>query len=413
MDWNSSAALAWNATESDATVSEDSDAAIPTYGLVSFQILIAVVYSLVCMVGLLGNFSVMYLIRVKRASGLTAIDIFVFCLALSDFQFAFTLPFWAGDAIMDFSWPFGHPMCKIVLTLTVVSVYYNVFLLTAMAVSRYWLVASALSLNCTVSTAVAKRISFALWLFALVATVPTIIFASTKKLMGDDLCLLKFPEKKWLAIYHVQRFIIAFLIPLIVISTSYILLLNFLRRHKVNANNQHRQSRITNSIQLVIIVFFVCWFPNHAGVLWGILMKFEVVQWSDAYYFFHTYVYPITVCLAHSNSCLNPVIYCLMRKEFRKSLRESFWQLKAMVIGFSPASKRANVDEETAVPLYRTSSLPHTTSKEYHGPSVSTITILPEIPATDRIQHNGATVKLETAIDWPGNHELRRSTAID
>nr|DBA13911.1 TPA: hypothetical protein GDO54_004935 [Pyxicephalus adspersus] len=321
MGFNSSAALSWNATQNDLTVSVADDATIPTYGLVSFQIVIAVIYSLVCTVGLLGNFFVMYLIRVKKASGLTAIDIFVFCLALSDFQFAFTLPFWAGDAIMDFSWPFGYPMCKIVLTMTVLSVYYNVFLLTAMAVARYWLVASALSLKCTVSTSVAKWISFALWLLALVATIPTIIFANTKEVLGDELCLLKFPGKKWLAIYHIQRITIAFFIPLVVISTSYILLLNFLRQHNVNANNQQRQSKITNSVQLVIIVFLVCWFPNHAGVLWGVLMKFEVVQWSDAYYYFHTYVYPITICLAHSNSCLNPVIYCLMRKEFRKSLK--------------------------------------------------------------------------------------------
>lgn len=397
MDLNSSAA--WNATQyDDAADSLDYDTAMPTYGLVSFQILIAVIYSLVCTVGLLGNFFVMYLIRIKRATGLTAFDIFVFCLALSDFQFAFTLPFWAVDAIMDFSWLFGHPMCKIVLTMTVLSVYYNVFLLTAMAATRYWLVASALSLKCTVSTAVAKWISFALWLLALVATIPTIIFASTKEVLGDQLCLLKFPEKKWLAIYHIQRITIAFVIPLVVISTSYIMLLNFLRQHRVNANNQHRQSKITNSIQMVIIVFFVCWFPNHAGVLWGILMKFEVVQWSDAYYYFHTYVYPITVCLAHSNSCLNPVIYCLMRKEFRKSLMAVFRQIKGTVVGFLPSANRAYVDQETVVPLYRKSSFPLTNSKEYHRPSISTITILPESLPKDQTQPNGPTLK-ETAID--------------
>ncbi|XP_018425577.1 PREDICTED: relaxin-3 receptor 2-like [Nanorana parkeri] len=406
MDSNHSAALVWNATEYDPTVSVDADATIPTYGLVSFQIVIAVIYSLVCTVGLLGNFFVMYLIRAKRVSGLTAIDIFVFCLALSDFQFAFTLPFWAGDAIMDFSWRFGHPMCKIVLTMTVLSVYYNVFLLTAMAVTRYWLVASALSLTCTVSTTAAKWISFALWLLALAATVPTIIFASTKQILGDELCLLKFPEKKWLAIYHVQRFIMAFVIPLIVISTSYISLLNFLRQHRVNANNQHRQSKITNSIQLVIIVFFVCWFPNHAGIFWGILMKFEVVHWSDAYYYFHTYVYPITICLAHSNSCLNPVIYCLMRKEFRKLLWALLRQLKGMVMGILPSAKRSNMDQETEVPLYRKSSLPHTNSREYHGPSVSTITILHDMPAKDQRQCNGATPKQETAMDYPNDCEL-------
>ncbi|KAM4012899.1 relaxin-3 receptor 2 [Anomaloglossus baeobatrachus] len=389
MDFNSTLSLAGNTSEENAGLSIDDDATIPTYGLVSFRILISTIYFLVCVVGLLGNFFVMYLIRAKRVTGLTAIDVFVFCLAFSDFQFAFTLPFWAVDAIMDSSWPFGHPMCKIILTMTVLNVYNNVFLLTAMAVTRYWSVASALSLRCRVSTYVAKWISFSLWILALVATIPTTIFSSTNKVLGDELCLLKFPGNKWLATYHLQRVIIAFVIPLVVISASYIMLLNFLRQHKVNSNNQHRQSRITNSIQLVIIVFFVCWFPNHAGIFWGILMKYEVVHWSEAYYYFHTYVFPITLCLAHSNSCLNPVIYCLMRKEFRKSLKALFWQITSMVASYLPTSKRKqrNPDQETSVPLYRTSSFPQTVSKDYPVASMSTITLLPEVTEDHRQQN--------------------------
>ncbi|XP_073495416.1 relaxin-3 receptor 2 [Phyllobates terribilis] len=400
MDFNLTLSLAGNTSEEMAGLSIDDDATIPTYGLVSFRILISTIYFLVCVVGLLGNFFVMYLIRAKKVTGLTAIDIFVFCLALSDFQFAFTLPFWAVDAILDFSWPFGHPMCKIILTMTVLNVYNNVFLLTAMAVTRYWSVASALSLRCRVSTYVAKWISFALWVLALVATIPTTIFSSTNKVLGDELCLLKFPGNKWLATYHLQRVIIGFVIPLVVISSSYIMLLNFLRQHKVNSNNQHRQSRITNSIQLVIIVFFVCWFPNHAGIFWGILMKYEVVQWSDAYYYFHTYVYPITLCLAHSNSCLNPVIYCLMRKEFRKSLKALFWQIASMVASYLPTSKgkQRSPDQETSVPLYRKSSFPQTVSKDYPVASMSTITLLPEV-TQDQTQQNAEPNRQETSID--------------
>ncbi|XP_068107536.1 relaxin-3 receptor 2 [Hyperolius riggenbachi] len=399
MEYNFSSVLAGNLSEEAARLSVDDDATIPTYGLVSFRILIATIYALVCAAGLLGNFFVMYLTRARKASGLTAIDIFVFCLALSDFQFAFTLLFWAGDAITDFSWPFGHLMCKIILTMTVLNVYCNVFLLTAMAVTRYWLVASALSLKCSVSTASAKWISFGMWLLAVVATIPTIIFSGTTKVLEDELCLLKFPGKKWLAISHVQRVVLAFVIPLIVITTSYVMLLNFLRQHKMNGSNQHRQSRVTSSIQLVIMVFFICWFPNHAGLVWGILMKFEVVQWSNAYYYFHTYVFPLTICLAHSNSCLNPIIYCLMRKEFRKALKDLFQQFLQKIAAFLPSGKPVTMDQETSMPLYRKSSLPRTVSNDFHGPSDSTSTIIPETPVKDLSQPYGEAKKQETSMD--------------
>ncbi|KAM9294607.1 relaxin-3 receptor 2 [Gastrophryne carolinensis] len=393
MDYNLTADLAGNLSEEDG-------AALPTYGLVSFQILISAIYSLVCAVGLLGNFFVMYLIKSKKANALTPIDVFVFCLALSDFQFAFTLPFWAGDAIRDSSWPFGHPMCKIVLTVTVMSVYNNVFLLTSMAVTRYWSVASAPVLRYRVSPGAAKWISFVLWVLALLATVPTIIFAGTKEVLGVELCLLKFPENKWLAIYHAQRVIMAFVIPLVVITTSYAMLLSFLRRHRVNANNQQRQSRITNSVQLVIIVFFICWFPNHAGIFWGILVKLQVVEWSDAYYYFHTYVYPITICLAHSNSCLNPIIYCLMRKEFRQALKALFWQLIRKVTSFLPSGKRVGAEQDTAMPLYRGSQLSPVAGKGSHRPpSVSSITVVaPKNSTKDQSRQSGTSTGQEISV---------------
>ncbi|XP_041429939.1 relaxin-3 receptor 2 [Xenopus laevis] len=380
-------------------ISEDDNASLPIDGLKCFQILIATIYSLVCALGLMGNFFVMYLIRAKRAAERTAIDVFIFCLALTDFQFALTMPFWAVDALLDFSWPFGHPMCKIVLTMTILNVYITVFLLTAMAITRYWAVASALSLRWRVSTSAAKGISLALWLVAVVATIPTTIFATTYQVLGEELCLLKFPENKWLATYHLQRVIVGFVIPFLLISTSYILLLSFLRQHRVNANNRDRQSRITNSVQLVIMVFFICWFPNHAATFWGILIKYRAVQWSNAFYFFHTYVFPVTLCLAHSNSCLNPIIYCLMRKEFRKALKASFWQLHAFAASLWPSWTRKSTtsDQETMVPLYREASFPNIVSKDYAITSVCTVTTIQEFTTKDQSHQNTGQRGLDTA----------------
>ncbi|XP_053551632.1 relaxin-3 receptor 2 [Bombina bombina] len=380
---SSTESSAWNASQDDAFegiggIDLDDGATIPTYGLPSYRILISTVYSLVCAMALLGNITVMYLIRAKRSTGLSAIDVFVFCLAITDIQFTLTLPFWAADAVLDFSWPFGHLMCKIVLTITVLNFYSTIFLLSAMAITRYWSVASALRPRCRVSSSVAKWISLALWIFAVLATIPTTIFATTSKIMKDELCILKFPTNKWLATYHLQKLIIGFIIPLVMITSSYCMLLKFLKQHNVNANNHQRQSKITNSIQLVITVFFVCWFPNLAAIFWGILIKFEVVQWSVAHYYFHTYVFPITICLAHSNSCLNPIIYCLMRKEFRKALKATFWKISTLLASYWPSSPRKGQDtnQETTMPLYRTTSFNRTGSKDYAVASQTTLTVL-------------------------------------
>ncbi|XP_069508899.1 relaxin-3 receptor 2 [Ambystoma mexicanum] len=326
----------WNESTFSDYISIDDDASVPGDGLECLRIIVSVVYCLVCAVGLTGNVLVMHLVRARARQQISTINVFVFNLALTDFQFALTLPIWAVDAAMDFSWPFGGAMCKIVLTITVLNVYTNVFLLTAMSVTRYWSVASAISQKSRLSARAAKLISLVLWLVAAAATAPTTIFANVKDVAGEQLCLLKFPKNKWLAVYHLQKIILAFLIPLTVISVSYLLLLRFLKQHYVNTSNPNRQTKIANSVKLLVLVFFVCWFPHHMATFWGVLVKLEVVSWTDTYYFFHTYVFPVTACLAHCNSCLNPVIYCLMRKEFRKTLKSTFWHIHTSLAPYMP-----------------------------------------------------------------------------
>lgn len=68
---------------------------------------------------------------------------------------------------------------------------------------------------------------------------------------------------------------------------------------------------MAHSIRILLASFFLCWFPNHVVTLWGVLQKFDLVPWDSTFYTVHTYVFPVTTCLAHTNSCLNPVLYRL------------------------------------------------------------------------------------------------------
>lgn len=310
-------------------------------GSLILRVIISSVYAAVCAVGLVGNLLVFFLMKTKlgkRRRKRSAINFFVVNLAMTDFQFVLTLPFWAADAALDFSWPFGNAMCKIVLSVTVMNMYASVFFLTAMSVSRYWSVA------CCVRASGArrkftsvKRVCAALWVLASLATAPTSAFSTVTVVAGERLCLLRFPEgHHWLALYHLQKVVLAFILPLITMSICNALLLRFVRRRIVaNSSRPRRRFKVTKSVIVVVLSFFVCWMPNHAITLWGVLVKLNAVRWGKTYYMVHTYVFPLTVCLAHANSCLNPVLYCLMRREFRKMLRNLFWRVS------SPSSTKA------------------------------------------------------------------------
>uniref|UniRef100_UPI0037E96580 relaxin-3 receptor 1 n=1 Tax=Semicossyphus pulcher TaxID=241346 RepID=UPI0037E96580 len=290
-------------------------------GAFILRILISVVYSVVCAVGLVGNLLVFFLMRLRQGRKKSSINFFIINLAVTDFQFVLTLPFWAVDTALDFSWPFGDAMCKIILSVTVMNMYASVFFLTAMSVTRYWSVASALKKKAYRRSGSVKWVCVVLWVAATLATAPTAIFSTVTVVAGEKLCLLKFPEgHDWLALYHIQKILIAFIIPMLIVSVNYLMLLRFVRRRSMDSSNPRRRTRITKSVAIVVLSFFFCWMPNHAITFWGVLVKFNAVNWDKSYYMVHTYVFPVTVCLAHANSCLNPVLYCLMRPEIRKML---------------------------------------------------------------------------------------------
>ncbi|XP_038646539.1 relaxin-3 receptor 1 [Scyliorhinus canicula] len=306
-------------------------------GSAAVRITISIVYSVVCALGLVSNVMVLYLMKSRQGWKKSSINLFVTSLAATDFQFVLTLPFWAVDIALDFSWPFGKVMCKIVSSVTVMNMYASVFFLTAMSIARYWSVASALKPKRRFSGCSAKWMSLLIWVSAILATIPHAVFSTTTTYSNEEFCLLKFPDQNgsgefWLGLYQIQKMLLGFLIPLVLITVCYLLLLRYVTNRKVCSSSTNRRSKVTKSVTIVVLSFFLCWLPNQALTLWGVLLKLNALQFSYEYYITQSYIFPITVCLAHTNSCLNPILYCLMRREFRKALKDMFWRMTSPTI---------------------------------------------------------------------------------
>nr|XP_040041313.1 relaxin family peptide receptor 3.2b [Gasterosteus aculeatus aculeatus] len=301
------------------------------------RVMIACVYSIVCALGLVGNSLALYLLHSRYRRKQSSINCFVMGLAVTDLQFVLTLPFWAVDTALDFRWPFGSVMCKIISSVTAMNMYASVFFLTAMSVARYYTMSSALKMHSRRAAATrAKWTSLGIWAVSLLATLPHAVYSTSVQVSDQELCLVRFTDSgSWdpqllLGLYQLQKVLLGFLIPLIIITVCYLLLLRFILGRRmadaggpeVERGRQKRRSKVTRSIVIVVLSFFLCWLPNQALTLWGVLIKFDLVPFSKAFYNVQAYAFPLTVCLAHTNSCLNPVLYCLIRKEFRAGLKE-------------------------------------------------------------------------------------------
>ncbi|XP_060796531.1 relaxin family peptide receptor 3.2b [Neoarius graeffei] len=302
------------------------------------RVAIALVYTVVCALGLVGNALALYLLHSHHRQKQSSIDCFVMGLAFTDLQFVLTLPFWAMDTALDFRWPFGRVMCKIVSSVTTMNMYASVFFLTSMSVARYYSITSSLKMHGHQSAAIrAKWVSVGIWAMSLLATLPHAVYSTIAQVAPDEeLCLVRFPEsgnwdpQKLLGLYQLQKVLLGFVIPLVVITLCYLLLLRFVMSHRIlgsissetEQGRNKRRSKVTKSVVIIVLSFFLCWLPNQALTLWAVLIKFDMVPFSNAFYNAQAYAFPLSVCLAHTNSCLNPVLYCLIRREFRAGLKE-------------------------------------------------------------------------------------------
>ncbi|XP_074542137.1 relaxin-3 receptor 1-like [Halichoeres trimaculatus] len=305
------------------------------------RIIISVVYFIVATAGVLGNLLVMFLMYSTHTIRTGNINFFVFNLALAHLLFSLALPFWAVDIALDYSWPFDLVTCKAVSLLTGLNVFASCFFLTAMSLTRYCSVATALkpraslcSRSCTSPVATAF-----IWTGALVAATPRAVFADLKNVGSgnDTACLLRFPEgTAWLGINQLLRVVLGFLLPYTIIIFSYLLLLRFLCRHKLKGSNSRRKADISKSVAVVVLSFCACWFPYNILTLWSILIHFDIVDISRSFYLAQTYFFPLANCLAFTSSCFNPVIYCLVRKEYRVALRNVLFKLSVRVVSKMP-----------------------------------------------------------------------------
>lgn len=104
--------------------------------LQSFKLLIIPCYTLVAIVGIFGNYLLLYVIcRTRKMHNV--INFFIGNLAFSDMLMCATcVPFTLAYAFNPHGWVFGRFMCYLVYLIQPVTVYVSVFTLTAIGVDR-------------------------------------------------------------------------------------------------------------------------------------------------------------------------------------------------------------------------------------------------------------------------------------
>ncbi|XP_034006475.1 B2 bradykinin receptor [Trematomus bernacchii] len=280
---------------------------------------------LISMVGLFGNGLVLCVFCLQRKP-CTVADVYLGNLAAADLIMMTCLPFWAVTIARGYQWDFGEVLCKLVNVAISMNYICSVLFLMLVSVDRYLALVKPMSTSRLRRASWAKRICLGVWTMGFLFTLPTLFFRTMMYVEdpGVDACILAYPHPAWRLHHNITRNVLGFLIPVLVVG--------YCTRHIVSVLSDREvlwlpgvraERKATSLVLAVLAVFLFCWTPHQVmrfldtldyfqvtpGCLWGHVLDIGI---------------QLSTYLAYSNSAVNPFLFVIVGKHFRKRAKEVF-----------------------------------------------------------------------------------------
>lgn len=279
------------------------------------KIFLPTVYSLIFVLGFVGNGLVVVVMGCQRKSR-TMTDRYRLHLSVADLLFVLSLPFWAVDAAS--SWHFGGFMCVAVHMVYTVNLYGSVLLLAFISLDRYLAVVRATSSQATRRLLSERVVYVGAWLPAALLTAPDLAFARAENVGARVVCERIYPAESalaWMAAFRAQHVLVGFVLPGLVILVCYCVIIVTLSRGSKGAQKR----RALRTTVALVACFFACWLPYCAGIVVDTLVELGVIEHSCTLERrLETWIF-VTEALAYFHCCLNPILYAFLGVKFKKS----------------------------------------------------------------------------------------------
>ncbi|XP_069682848.1 neuropeptide CCHamide-1 receptor-like [Periplaneta americana] len=302
--------------------------------------IVPVLFAIIFVVGVLGN-GTLVLIFIRHRNMRNVPNTYIFSLALGDLLVIVTcVPFTSTVYTVD-SWPYGELICKLSECVKDISIGVSVFTLTALSADRFFAIVDPMRKLHTGgggrrATRFTISIAVLIWILAIIFALPAAIASYIRvfKLSDDKSFNVCYPFRvswgeKYAEVMVIAKFVIYYAVPLVVISFFYLLMARHLilstRNMPGEMQGQARQVRarkkVAKMVLAFVIVFAVCFFPQHVFMLWFYSDQEAAAQQFNG--FWHAFRI-IGFCLSFINSCINPIaLYCVsgtFRKHFNRYL---------------------------------------------------------------------------------------------
>ena len=309
--------------------------------------IILAIYLVTFVFGLVGNTLVIYVIaKYHKIRARSVSNYYIWNLAFADELFVLTLPF-LGYATYANNWPFDALSCKLATVFRECNKFASVYTLVALSVDRFLATFHQFGRFRQIRSGLAA--CAAIWTICLILSTPYWLYSHVVHTSRNQYsCKIQWPSMTVHRIWTYCSLIAGLLAPFIVIATFSLLLLRRVRGRAagtgasagaarssmgggvgdmVSVSRQERLSRLNSSMTRVVLVivamFGVCQLPYHVMEMTSLVVIDRMSQnppqpLSPTTAQALIYVNVVVQILVFLSSCCNPIVYGIMKKNYRK-----------------------------------------------------------------------------------------------
>lgn len=289
----------------------------------TISIIVPIFFSLIGITGFVGNLLVVITVVCNQQMRNTT-NLLIFNLSFADLLFVcFCIPFTAVDYSFG-QWPFGESWCKMVQYLISVTAYISIYTLVLMSLDRFMAVCYPVSRVRNERNALISIVI--LWAVVLIINVPTYLahglheYSDLDHTRNFTSCMFLEEDNALLtwSTFHIVMFASSYLLPLILISGLYLVMLMRLWKSNLTQSEESKRGkrRVTRLVLIVVACFAILWLPIQTILLLKSLKLFQAQNHLTIALQISAHI------LAYTSSCINPLLYAFLSDNFRKSFRK-------------------------------------------------------------------------------------------
>nr|XP_023407158.1 cysteinyl leukotriene receptor 1 [Loxodonta africana] len=221
-------------------------------------------YSMISIVGFFGNGFVLYVL-IKTYHEKSAFQVYMINLAVADLLCVCTLPLRVVYYVHKGIWFFGDFLCRLSTYALYVNLYCSIFFMTAMSFFRCVAIVFPVQNINLVTQKKARFVCIGIWIFVILTSSPFLMSKSYKDEKNHTKCFEPPKDSKaknYVLILHYVSLFLGFIIPFVIITVCYTMIILTLLKNSMKKNLSSRRKAV-GMIIVVTAAFLISFMPYH------------------------------------------------------------------------------------------------------------------------------------------------------